>query len=130
MVLHKMRRQREIHLDGVVYTASIAVDESGTSTAAQVGAWQKAIARQAAEAGAAGPQVQRWLRKTSNLTSAQLAHLLDVDRTTIYRWEAGILPIPRASWVALVALATHAPTRRWILAATNRSVAVEMIDAK
>jgi|RhiMetdeSRZDD1v2_1073273.scaffolds.fasta_scaffold199025_3 DNA-binding transcriptional regulator YiaG len=44
------------------------------------------------------------VRKRLGLTQAELAHILDVKMNTVYRWEAGILPISRVVELAVGSL--------------------------
>ena len=45
------------------------------------------------------------------LSANELAEVLGVHRTTIQRWEAGKMPIPTATQIAIEALASRADER-------------------
>jgi len=50
------------------------------------------------------PDELKKLRTKLGLTQAELASILDVKTNTVYRWEAGILPITRMVELAVRSL--------------------------
>ena len=50
------------------------------------------------------PKELRELRNKANLTQQQLADLLNVDRMTINRWEAGKIKLDRITSIAIRAV--------------------------
>ena len=49
-----------------------------------------------------GPTTVTSLRESIGMTREQLAEVLAVDRTTVWRWESGETPIPAAVPLALL----------------------------
>ena len=50
------------------------------------------------------PEQFKKIREKLGLTQAELASILDVKTNTVYRWEAGILPITRVVELAVKSL--------------------------
>ena len=65
---------------------------------------QLKIASEFARRGIVNGGTFKAIRKALRFKSVDLAHLLGVMPETISRWEAGALPMPRPSWVAVAAL--------------------------
>lgn len=51
----------------------------------------------------------RKARQSLGYTQQELAGLLDVNLSTVWRWEKGDTPIPRTVWLALQSLSSKAP---------------------
>lgn len=47
------------------------------------------------------------LRQSTGLSGPELAAVLGVDRSTVYRWESGASPIPAAVPLALLTIRRH-----------------------
>lgn len=50
------------------------------------------------------PKMVQDRRRELELSTSDLAFLLDVHRTTIWRWESGNVAIPRTAWRAMKAI--------------------------
>jgi DNA-binding XRE family transcriptional regulator len=70
--------------------------------------FEQKVAQLAATQGVHGPQSFRFLRKVADINIQELARLLRVERTTIYRWEKGESDIPGGVMETVRALALEA----------------------
>lgn len=103
----------EYEFDGWLYRAEVPTEapkREGANRVVKSHVWEdfeRRVTRQIVRSGARGPKTFRFLRGFCGHSIVRLAELLDVDRTTVHRWEAGDVPVPRVALAMLMAMAAR-----------------------
>ena len=101
----------EYELDGTLYRGEVPTGppkKPGRPRVVKGDDWQAfeaAVVRRIVALGASGPETFRFLRSFCALSMVDFAKLIGVDRTTVHRWEAGDVPIPRATTALVMTMA-------------------------
>lgn len=93
-----------VTLDGVVYTASVAVTARGIVSSGEWGRAEWSILREAASRGHMTPAVFKFARKSLGLKSRNLAKILGTAPETVTRWEKGQRRLPRTAFIAIMGM--------------------------